>query len=360
MDSFNKYHCFYFVILLSGLFILSCKGEDDMGTDPPVEISEYNDEGFYIINEGASGSGPGSLSFYHREYEVVENNIFKINNNGEEAGNKIHSMSIINDKAYIVAGNSNKIVIANTSDMKKLGEINGFEQPRHILQISSDKAYVSQWGQDNESGSIQILDLNTNTITGSIETRSGPEEMVRVGNIVFLANTGGNFADSVITKINAINDEILKTIDVGLTPTYLELDKDLNLWALTRGLIVNPGNPDENIKGKLHKIENDEVVLSLNVKPSAHSLTMNITKDKLYFVQNGWVYEHPITNTSISLVPFIERDFLGFEVDQKTGDFIGLDGKNLEQNGDLVIYNSERMPLDTVEVGSSPIMAVFE
>ena len=326
----------------------------------PPEITEYNEEGFFILNEGSLGTGQGSVSFYHREYAIAANNIFKEANGGAVAGSGIHSMNIINGKAYFVAKNSNTIIIVNPLDMTGLGEITGFELPKNIIQVDPDRAYVSQWGQDGTYGSIKIVDLNSNTIVDSIPTRRGPEEMIKIGNNVFVANTGGIFIDSVLTKISVLSDEILKTIDVGLVPTYLEVDKDLNIWTLTRGLINDPGDPTVNIKGRLTKIENDEVVLSLPIKPASNSLTINNTRNKLYFVQNGWVYEHLITSTAISLVPYIEKSFYGLEIDPKTGNLIGMDAGNLEESGELYIYDSERTPLDTVEVGVAPVGAFFQ
>jgi len=352
---------YYLVILLgiSALVFTACP--DDDGTMGPVdEITSFNENGFFIINEGPESTGNGSISFYHRNFKLVANNIFQESNNGETIGNGVQHMNIIDGKAYIVARNSNKIVIANPEDMKKLGEITGFQQPQFIIKAAEGKAYVSQWGADGTNGSIQIVDLNNNSITGSIMTRPGPQEMVRAGNNVFLANSGGVYVDSIVTKISVPNDEVLKTINVGLSPTYLELDKDLNLWVLTRGLINNPGNPDENIKGRLVKIENDEVILSLKVKPSANGLTINQTKDKIYFVQNGWVYEHGIFDTSISLVPFIERFFYGLEVDSKTNNFVGFDAKDLVLNGEMYIIDEDRMAIDTVDVGSTPGRAFFQ
>ncbi len=347
--------------LLLSLFLFSACPEDDGSMEEiPPEITVFNNEGFYIVNEGADGVGTGSISYYHRDYETIVNNIFQEANNGNSIGQGLKHLAIINEKAYIIASQSNKIVIANPVDMTKIGEINGFQNPTYILQTSPDKAYVSQWGADGQSGSIEIVDLNTNTITGSIPVRPGPQELNRIGNSVYVTNSGGLFVDSIITKINAISDEVLKTIKVGPAPTYMEVDRDLNLWVLTRGEIVNPGNPSENIRGRLVKIENDEVTLSLNVRPSANSLCINQTRDILYFVQNGWVYEHPIESTSISLVPFIERSFYGLDVDPQTNYLIGLDAKNLSQNGDLIIFDTEKNAVDTAEAGSVPRISIFK
>lgn len=350
-----------FSSLLLALFLFSdCGKDDESPVDPVVEITEYNDEGFFILNEGPGSTDIGSISYYHRNYGVAVNNIFQEANNGNIVGSGLQHMTIIENKAYIVAQNSNKVVIANPTDMTKLGEITGFQNPKYIAQVGPGKAYVSQWGADGTQGSIQIVDLNTNTITGSIQTRQGPQEMLRIGNNIYVAISGGVNSDSILTKINVLSNEILKTIEVGTVPTYLEVDKDLNLWVLTRGLIINPGDPTQNIRGNLVKIEDDEVTLSLTVKPAASGLTMNRTKDRLYFVQNGWVYEHPITSTSIALIPFIEQYFYGLDVDPKNGNFIGTDAKDLVRNGEIFIFDSDRIPLDTVEVGTTPGRAVFQ
>lgn len=356
---FLKKNNYLIALLMLSVVLFSACPSDDNVIEEPKDITAFNDEGFFIINEGVDGTGNGSISFYHRAYQQVVNNIFQDANSGEVIGNGVEHMTIIDGKAYIIARNSNKIVIANPEDMTKLGEITGFQQPKYIESVANGKAYVSQWGANGTMGSIKIIDLNSNSIIGSIDTRPGPGEMIRIGNHVYLANSGGTFVDSIITKISVSSDEILKTIDVGLVPTYLEVDKDLNLWVLTRGLINNPANPSENIRGKLAKIEDDEVTLSLNVRPAANSLTINRTKDKLYFVQNGWVYEHLITDTAISLVPFIERFYFGLEVDKATGNFIGLDAKDFVTPGDMVVIGTDKVPLDTVSVGSTPGRAYF-
>lgn len=331
--------------------------DDDML--PPVEIDSYDDQGFFIINRGFEGVGSGSIDYYHRPENVLVNDIYEKANDGSFAGLGLQCMEIIDGKGYIVATGSDKIIVVNPVDMNKLGEINGFTQPRYITAVGDDRAYVSQWGQEGRYGSIQIVDLVSNIILDSIATRKGPEEMIRIGNDIFVTNTGGVFVDSVITKINTLTDEVQKTIEVGLRPTYLEVDKDLNLWVLTRGLVVDPANPEVNIRGRLARIENDEVMLSLPVKPSASNLTINKLKDKIYFSQTGWVYEHPITATSISLVPFIEQDFFTLEVDPQTDNFIGLDGKDLEGKGTLFILDQEKELIFTDTIGISSIDILF-
>ncbi len=356
----KKYYWFYVPFLLAWTVLPSCNGDDQVIDETPKEITEYNNEGFFIINQGPFTTGNSSISFYHRGYGLAAHNIFSEANNGELPGKGIQSMKIINGLLYIVSGYSNKIIIVNPSNMVKEGEITGFQLPKDIVQINPNKAYVSQWGNDEVSGSIQIIDLNSNTIIDSIETRPGPEEMVKIGINLYVANSGGANLDSVLTKINVLNDEILTTINVGLAPSYLEVDKDLNLWVMTRGAIIDPSDPTVNIKGRLAKVNNDEVTLSLLIKPASNGLTINRTQDILYYVQNGWVYEHPIVNTSISLIPYIERSFYGLEIDPISNNLIGMDAKDFNLDGALFIYDDDKTLLDTVEVGIAPIGGIFQ
>lgn len=353
-----KDHFWVVLFLLFGSLFWSACPDDDMEEMPPPEIEEYDEDGFFIINSGGE-SANGSISYYHRGFGIAKNKIFQDANGGENLGVEVNAMELINDKLYIVASGSNKIIIANPIDMTKFGEITGFENPRNIVAVSPDKAYVSQWGYNNSYGSIKIIDLLSNSITDSIPTRLGPEAMLKLGNSVYVTNTGGDLIDSVLTKISTISDEVLRVLNVGKTPAYIEADKNLDLWILSRGVILNPNSPESNIPGQLVKVVNDEVNLSIPVRPASGPLTINRTRDKLYFVQNGWVYEHAIEESALALFPFIERFFSAFAVDPLNGNFMGTNPQDFIDPGELFLFDGEKTPLDTVEIGKGPIDFTF-
>lgn len=341
------------LLLFACLTWTACPDDDE--TDIPIpEIESYDDNGFFILNDGGE-SANGSISFYHRDYKLVKNKIYQEANGMENLGTKVNDIQLINGKAYLVATGSNKVVIADPNTMVKIGEITGFRQPRKIIEVTPDKAYVSQWGYNADYGSIKVVDLNGNSIVDSIPTRLGPEEMLKLGNSVYVTNTGGDLIDSVLTKINISSDEVLRTINVGKTPTYIEADKNLNLWVLTRGVIINPNSPESNIPGELVRLTSDEVNLRITTRPAAGPLSINRTRDKLYFVQNGWVYEHAIEDTELALFPFIERFFSAFAIDPLNGNYMGTNPQDFINAGEMYLYDLEKNPLDTVEIGKGPI-----
>lgn len=347
---------FYLMLLIGAAFLLPACGGDDttvMDDTNPTPSDDFS-EGVYVINEGPFQTGTGTVTFYDREAKEATSKIYQDANDGEELGNIVQSVTVIADRAYIVVNNSNKIVIANPTTFEKIGEITGLEQPRFITKVSDSKAFISQWGSDGITGSIKVLDIVTNTITNTITTRPGPERMVTAGNFAYVANSGGFVIDSVISKIDITSEEVLTTIQVGLAPRHIVQDKDLNMWVLTGGQIVDFTNPDLNRPGRLAKVVLDQSVLSIETKTGASNLTINPTKDVMYFTMDGWVYEHPISSTSISLVPFIERFFQGLAVDPTTGNIFGADPLNFQQDGEVVIYDASGTQIDQFPAGIIP------
>lgn len=333
----------FFLFLISGVLfgMASCKDED------PIESSIYED-GIFITNEGPFQNGTGTISFYSRKTGTMTNNIFQESNDGEELGNIVHSMTIHNDLAYIVVNNANKIVIANATNFRKVGEITNLELPRYFLPVSEDKAFVSQWGADGTTGSIKVIDLTTNKVSNTIDVRPGPESMIKINGFVYVTNSGGFTADSVITKIDISSEAVVKTIEVGQGPDFIVSDNNSDLWVLGHGNYLNGGN------GALSKLSNDNLVLSMETTIGAADLNINNEGNLLYFGMNGVTYKHDISANSISTSPFISRYFYGFGIDSQTGDIMALDAKDFLQNGQMFIYDTDGTVLDSIRVGLAP------
>jgi DNA-binding beta-propeller fold protein YncE len=177
--------------------------------------------------------------------------------------------------------------------------------------------------------------------------------MVKVDDAVYVANSGGFTTDSVISKIDIAAETISKTIEVGQGPISIVLDKNTEMWVLTRGH-NDWNNPDNNRDGNLVKLNNDAIILSIVAKEGAGNLTINNSLDKLYFRMDNMVFEHPISENAISTTPFISRYFYGLGIDHKTDDLFALDPKSFDQDGSLIIYDSNASVLDSTKVGIAP------
>ncbi|MEA3316518.1 MAG: hypothetical protein U9R54_01010 [Bacteroidota bacterium] len=119
-------------------FASSCDNDDNV-------IKGEFVNGVFISNEGNFGAGNGSISFYSVKGDSVSNNIFsKLNN--RPLGDVVQSVKVFDNNAYIVVNASNKVEVVKYNDFVENGVITELSQPRYFAGISSDKAYVTQWG----------------------------------------------------------------------------------------------------------------------------------------------------------------------------------------------------------------------
>src|SRR5690606_5971654 len=96
-----------FLTFATFLFI-SCSNDDDPQNDP-IPATAY-EKGILVTNEGPFGNGSGTVSFISEDFTSVFHDIYN-NVNGEDLGNVVQSMGFSDENAYIVVGNSNKVVV---------------------------------------------------------------------------------------------------------------------------------------------------------------------------------------------------------------------------------------------------------
>lgn len=233
--------------MLMLFFTVSCEKDDE--TDAPVVVT---DNRIFIVNEGPFQNGSGSLSVFYRNNEELYNNVFE-SVNGFAPGNLVQSVSVHEDKVYIVVNNAGKIEVAGINDLVSTGSIEGINNPRYFLGIDMGKAYVSSW--DNK---VYVLDLTTNTVVSEIPTATGPEKMMKVGDEVWVLNQGGFSYDSTITIINSLNDAVLENVVVGHKPSGIVTDRDGMVWVMCSGNGWNGFPGSDDTEGKLVCLDPDD------------------------------------------------------------------------------------------------------
>ncbi len=343
------------------IFVTSCDNDDD----DDVLKGKYV-KGVFISNEGTFGVGNGSVSFYSTEGDTVSNNIFS-NINSRPLGDVVQSVSVYKDYAYIVVNASNKIEVVTYNDFVESGVILDLSQPRYFAGINSNKAYITQWGED---GAVKVVDLNTLYVTKSINVGSGPENIMIEGSYAYVANSGGFGRDTVVSVIDINTDKVVKSINVGDNPADLVVDNDGSIWVLCRGYIKYAADWSiaSQTSGKLVKINtNDNTVEeTIDLGETNHPASLEINKDgNILYFGGGYgylgIFTYNILNKSLSDQAFIKKSLYGFSVNPDNGNIFALEAAtNFTGNGVLYRYNSDGEILGNYEVGVGPNGAGFK
>ena len=341
----------FLIILLSVLVLASCQNDS---IRPNVPIGLY-ENGYFVTNEGNFGTGNGSLSFID-DRGSVSNNIFA-QTNSFSLGDVVQSMEIINEKAYIVVNNSSKIEVANIDSMAHVATINGLISPRYILQVSNERAYISDWG----IGGIHVLDLNTNSIISTISTGQGPEKMLIKENKAYICNVGGFGLDNTVSVIDTENDVLITNINVGDKPNSIVEDANGNIWVLAGGNTEYDANWNvvAETPGELTTINSEtnnvdgSVVFEVGDHPK--DLIIDDNGTTLYFSNGSWsksVYSFDIYNNMLSENPIINKSF--YSLGYNDNHIYGTDVKDYVQNGWTYKFNTNGQVVDSNEVGIIP------
>ncbi|MBD1397972.1 hypothetical protein H9Q13_12415 [Pontibacter sp. JH31] len=348
----------------------------DKASDGPT--GEYARNGVLISNEGAFTKSNASVSFYSHDSRSVENEAFKKVNNPLVLGDVLQHLSVHGDRAFLVMNNSGKVTVANANTLKAEGEITGLNAPRYFTALNEDKGYVTEWLDYDPvtyaygNGRVAVIDLKTLTVSRTITVGVQPEQLVISGGKLFVANSGG----STVSVINTATDAVETSVTVNEGPNSLALDRNNVLWVSSRGKkVYNPADwsvsEENSTPGTLTKINpgNNSVSSVLTFSrnaPSPSKLTVNDSRDKLYYVYNNRVYEQQVNSNSLATKPLIDRGtyvpygFNGLGIDPGSGMIYAGKAPNFTSNGWVVRYNNQSgAAVDSFQVGIAPNGFVF-
>jgi len=350
------------VVLLAAIFLQSCH------SDPGPSIGS-GAAGFFIVNEGAFGNGNASISFYDRKADNVVNNVFAVKN-GHSLGDQAQSMTIFNGKGYIVVQNSSKIEVINVDDYSSVATIaDDLPSPRYFLGLSSSKAYVSDWGLDGNTGTIKIIDLTTNKVTGEIPTGHGTNRMLKVNNLVYVTNNGGYGFDNKVTIIDSNTDKVVSSITTGYGPNSIQRDKDGNLWVASGGSLVynddfSAIDEQNSTKGSISKISNNEEVLRLEVDHFTYegldNLVLSNDGKTLYYTFDGDLYSMSTTASTLPSAAFKSKFYNAVAIDPTNGNIVGCKAPSFGSAGSIEIMDPSGSLLESFDVGIAPNGCAFK
>lgn len=321
-------------------------------------ITDFNDPqpGLFILCEGNFQYGNATLSFYNPGSNEVQNEIF-LRSNGMKLGDVAQSMTIYDDKAWIVVNNSHVVFAIDPDTFKEVGRIENLTSPRFIHFISHTKAYVTQiW--DNR---IFIVDPQTYSITGYIqvpemESFSGStEQMVQIGRYVYC--NCWSYQNRII-KIDTETDEVVDQVIIGIQPNSIVKDKYDRIWTITdggyEGSVYGYENP------ALYCIDPDTMTVlkyfSFNIGETPTELNINASGDTLYWINDDIWRMNVDSNLlpSIPVIPYRNTKFYGLTISPVEEDIYVADAIDYSQQGMIYRYSCEGIQQDNFYVGVTP------
>lgn len=359
----HNYLKIWSVLLLSIIGLAACDNTEDSPITPKETIN------LFISNEGLWGNGDASLSVYTPGDTTLKNDAFK-NSTKTNLGDQAQSVSVINGNAYIAVQNSQKIEVLNAKTLEYVTTIEDVN-PRYILQVSSEKAYISDWGTNNITGQVKVLDLTSNTITKTIATNDvGANEMYQEGNLVYVTHEGGydnttytSLFGSTIAVLDITTDKVVKTIQTPFNPSSITGNSEGIFVACNGKTVYNTTDwsIDEtaSTKGEIIKLDIAEnSYKSIQKMNSFGQFASNLVlKDnKLLFILSGNIYEHTL-GSAFPTSPIISNGFFKyFTVNPIEGEagIIATVAPNYTSAGEVIFYNAKNEKVRSFTAGIAP------
>jgi hypothetical protein len=340
--------------LFLGLFLASCS-DTLPDTGDAGETVRY-DAGVFVVNEGPF-NGTGSITWHDPATGETVQDVFGLENGGAALGQFVQSMTLHNGKGYIVVNGANKIVVVDAGTFKYEGEITGLALPRFFLPVDDNTAYISQWGADGLTGSLAKVNLNTLQITQTIPTGKGPEKMIRKGNLILVANSGGFGLDSTVSVVNFVQGlEFARDVVLnGKNPGALMSDvfQGGRTFVLSRGYFL-----ESSPTGQLSAMFSFSQLPDQSWQAPAYSedLCRSPQKDALYFTGGGGIYR---VLSGGSPEKILDVPAYGLGCHPQNGNLYCADAKDFSSAGEVRIFSPAGALLSSFQTGIAPGEIVF-
>jgi len=344
------------VIMLSALSCSKDNNDADSGFT----------HGVFIVNEGAFQGNNGSITHFDKKSATATPHLFQSANEMRSLGDVVQSFSVIADMGFIVVNNSQKVEVVDMESFESITSIHGIDYPRFMLGVSDEKAYLSDGSMD---GYIYLVDLNTMLINPMhrIAVGKGPEQMIKAGDKVYVANSGGWAKDSTLSVIDPVTDAVVGSIHVGMGPTDMVEDKNGNIWVYCRGhysfddqynMIIEDLPCIVSVDKTNHSVINSYDISITGGFFSPNRLAESSDGSTLYFLEVGGIYKMNIDDQFAPATPIIAGNYYGVDVDPSNGDIYAMPVK-FDGNAEVEVYDKDGNKIRSFEAGIAPNAAVF-
>ena len=371
---------FFWSTLSAALLFASCRKGEAIVPSTSTDVTEGEGgeiKGFFLLNEGNMGSNKATLDYFDYETGVYTKNIYAERNPGvvKELGDVGNDIQIYGNKLYAVVNCSHFVEVMDVRTAKHITQIS-IPNCRYIV-FKDRYAYVSSYAgpvqidPNARLGYVAKVDTATMSVLETCTVGYQPEEMVIVGNKLYVANSGGyrvpNY-DRTVSVIDLDTFKEIKKIDVAINLHRLESDNYGRIWVSSRGDYYD-------VPSKTYVIDSntDEVTDEFNLLPNSE---MTICGDSLYVYSTEWSYHTQSNTVSYAIVnvrtkKIVTRNFItdgtekgivipyGVAVNPTTHEIFVTDAKDYVTPGTLYCFHADGTKKWSVETGDIPAHIVF-
>ena len=378
----NKKGFWMFMFLLGMLLIFSCRDDDDEIIPSVVTKVTPSDsvlgpvKGFFLLNEGNMGSNKASLDYFDYASGEYHKNIFPERNPNvvKELGDVGNDIQIYGSKLYAVINCSHLIEVMDVNTAKEISKIT-VTNCRYIV-FKDGYASVSSYAgpvlidPNARLGEVVKIDTATLQVVGSCTVGYQPEEMVIVGNKLYVANSGGyrvpNY-DNTVSVIDLETFEEIKKITVAINLHRMRVDRDGLIYVTSRGDYYDVHSNTYVINSKT-----DMVAGTLNFPASE----LYLCGDSLYSysteyskITGKWTINYTIYDTKMRRV--VSRSFIkdgtdklivtpyALAVNPENGEILVGDAGDYVTPGTLYCFTPRGKKKWSVQTGDIPAHIVF-
>lgn len=186
----------------------------------------------YVANQGSFGNGNGSVTMHAPPTQQTSQVLSQIST-------IIQSVLVHEGRLYVMSSTAGQVDVLDLTTNERVAQVAGLVNPRYMAFVDDDKAYVTgqyyDYQNPDDSSLVQIVDLASSSVTGSIEVPRQPDDIVVVGDTAYVA-LGTFSATPRLGVIATAGDELVRFIDLDCTaPRYMVVDGDDDIHVICSG-----------------------------------------------------------------------------------------------------------------------------
>ena len=274
------------------LFTQSCSSD----SDNPITDNSTNYSNYIILsNEGTFNSNNATVDALSKNYAENIASIYAKSNNNEALGDVLQSIGFKNNYAFLVINNSNKVVVVNRTDFKKVTTLTqNIQQPRSIA-FNDQFIYITNHDYSGEK-SLSIFKLSDFSFVQKHVFTTASQGVVEAQNNIFVENASDGYGNQ-FTYINGSTNQVENTITLPSGDLNKLVSYNNKVYALAGGLTDS----------YIYEINasNGNISQTTTLTGIANARKLAIDQNTFYYTSENKIYKLPIGSSTIPTTPLV-------------------------------------------------------